>query len=137
MLIGLLNACYGFSGYEAAGHMSEETKNASESAPKGILFACISTALTGLAFLLGLLYASEGNLDGIDEGASDSTVVNIFSIAFDNKIPGALAMTCLLIINLFFAGFSSMTFTSRIGFAMARDGAIPFSSFFAVVDNNT
>jgi hypothetical protein len=60
-------------------------------------------ALTGLAFLLGLLYASEGNLDGIDEGASDSTVVNIFSIAIDNKIPRALAMTRFLIINLFFA----------------------------------
>ena len=26
-LIGLLNGCYGFSGYEAGGHMSEETKN--------------------------------------------------------------------------------------------------------------
>ena len=108
--------------------MSEETKNASESAPKGILFACISTALTGFAFILGLLYASGGNLDGIDEGTSDSTVVNIFNIVFDNEIPGALAMTCLLIIiNLFFAGFSSLTVTSRIGFAMARDGAIPFS----------
>lgn len=36
-------------------------------------------------------------------------------------------MTAMLIINLFFAGFSSMTVTSRIGFAMARDGALPCS----------
>jgi amino acid transporter len=26
-LIGLLTSCYGFSGYEAGGHMAEETKN--------------------------------------------------------------------------------------------------------------
>jgi len=29
VLIGLLNACYGFSGYEAGGHMAEETVNSS------------------------------------------------------------------------------------------------------------
>jgi amino acid transporter len=35
----------------------------------------------------------------------------------------------LVLINLFFAGFSSMTVTTRIGFAMARDGAFPGSNF--------
>ena len=29
VLIGLLTACYGFSGYEAGGHMAEETVNSS------------------------------------------------------------------------------------------------------------
>lgn len=37
-------------------------------------------------------------------------------------------MTILLLINVFFAGFSSLTVTSRIGFAMARDGAFPCSN---------
>lgn len=36
-------------------------------------------------------------------------------------------MTVMLIINIFFAGFSSMTVTTRIGFAMARDGGFPGS----------
>ena len=46
-------------------------------------------------------------------------------------------MTALLIINLFFAGFSSMTVTTRIGFAMARDGAFPFSGFLYKVNSKT
>ena len=46
-------------------------------------------------------------------------------------------MTCLVIVNLFFAGFSSLTVTSRIGFAMARDGAFPFSGFFRYVNPQT
>ncbi len=46
-------------------------------------------------------------------------------------------MTSLLIINMFFAGFSSMTVTSRIGFAMARDGAFPYSSYLYKVSNKT
>lgn len=70
--------------------------------------------------------------------------MNIFSASFtDSKgnynKHAALAMTTLLIINLFFAGFSSMTVTSRIGFAMARDRALPFGNQLRVVveDNKT
>jgi len=43
----------------------------------------------------------------------------------------------MLIINLFFAGFSSMTVTSRIGFAMARDGALPCSKFWYRINQRT
>lgn len=42
-------------------------------------------------------------------------------------------MNILLLINIFFAGFSSLTVTTRIAFAMARDGALPFSGFFKYV----
>lgn len=38
-------------------------------------------------------------------------------------------MAVMICIDLFFAGFSSMTVTTRIGFAMARDGAFPGSEF--------
>ena len=50
---------------------------------------------------------------------------------------GALDMTSLLIINLLFAGFSSLTVTSRIGFAMARDGAFPGSKYLRGVNKRT
>lgn len=43
-------------------------------------------------------------------------------------------MTILLLINMFFAGFSSMTVTTRIGFAMARDGAFPGSKYLYKVN---
>ena len=128
--------------------MAEETTNASSSAPKGIIMTCVATALTGFTFLLGLLYASGcSNLDCIDLNLTGSTseitissqpVVNIFQKAFTKydisgnvtsyQKGGALAMAIMILINLFFAGFSSMTVTTRIGFAMARDGAFPGSS---------
>ena len=50
---------------------------------------------------------------------------------------GAIAMTAMLIINIFFAGFSSMTVTTRIGFAMARDGGFPGSRFLYKVSEKT
>ena len=51
------------------------------------------------------------------------------------NIHGALAMSVIVIINVFFAGFSSMTVTTRIGFAMARDGAFPWSNYLYKVSN--
>ena len=44
-----------------------------------------------------------------------------------------MALTVVLIINLFFAGISSLTVTSRIAFAMVRDGALPGSERLRVV----
>lgn len=70
-------------------------------------------------------------------------MVNLFVTAFtsaDGKIyrkAGAVAMTSMLIINIFFAGFSSMTVTSRIGFAMARDGAFPGSKVLYKINQKT
>jgi len=77
------------------------------------------------------------------EGESDYPVVNLFVKAFTSadgkeyRKGGAVAMTSLLIINIFFAGFSSMTVTSRIGFAMARDGAFPGSHLLYKINPKT
>ena len=122
--------------------MAEETKNASTSAPKGIVYTCLASALTGIIYIAGLLYACQDQIDEILNGESDQAVVNLYKLAFTNaegkeNLVGAIAMTCMLIINLFFAGFSSMTVTSRIGFAMARDKGLPFSQFWYKINPRT
>ena len=38
-LLGLLMAQYTFTGYDATAHVSEETRNASGAAPRGIVIA--------------------------------------------------------------------------------------------------
>jgi len=140
--IGLLMCLYSFAGYEGGAHMAEETKNASSSAPKGIVLTCIVTAITGLVYIAGLLYACNNKIAEQFYGESDYPVVNIYTQAFTNsnglhnKI-GSVTMTSLLLVNVFCAGFSSMTVTSRIGFAMARDRAFPFSKSLHRVNSST
>jgi amino acid transporter len=89
----------------------------------------IAAVITGLAFFVGLLYAMSERIDNILEGVSEQPVINIFSIAFSGKLPGALAMSILLAINVYLGGFSHMTVTTRIVFAMSRDGAFPGSKY--------
>lgn len=122
--------------------MAEETKNAASSAPKGIIMTCIVTGVTGLLYITGLLYACANKIDEYFEGESDYPVVNLFVSAFTTADgayhkAGAVTLTILLLLNIFFAGFSSMTVTSRIGFAMARDGAFPYSQVLYKVNSKT
>jgi len=69
--IGLLMCLFSFSGYEGGAHMAEETKNAAASAPRGIVMTCIATALTGVVYIVGLLYACQDKISEITDGPND------------------------------------------------------------------
>jgi amino acid transporter len=99
------------------------------SAPNGIVKGVIAAVLTGLAFFVGLLYAMNENYDDTLNGMTDQPVINIFHLAFNNNKRGALAMSVLLAINVYLGGFSHMTVTTRVVFAMSRDGAFPGSKY--------
>jgi amino acid transporter len=94
----------------------------------------IAAIVTGMFFMLGLLYAMGGDIEGSVKGISDQPIVNIFGIAFSDglgniKVAGAVSMSVLLLINIFLGGFSHMTVTTRICYAMARDKALPGSKY--------
>lgn len=69
--IGLLMCLFSFSGYEGGAHMAEETKNASKSAPMGIVYTCLASAFTGIVYIVGLLYACQNMIDPVINGKSD------------------------------------------------------------------
>src|SRR6187431_583097 len=50
-LIGLLNAQYTLTGYDASAHMSEETHDAATSAPRGIVFSVVISVIMGFILL--------------------------------------------------------------------------------------
>eukprot|EP00475_Leptophrys_vorax_P009803 TRINITY_DN16495_c0_g3_i1.p1 TRINITY_DN16495_c0_g3~~TRINITY_DN16495_c0_g3_i1.p1 ORF type:complete len:551 (-),score=124.44 TRINITY_DN16495_c0_g3_i1:199-1851(-) len=131
-LLGLLTSLFTFSGYEAGAHMAEETKGATTAAPWGIVKTCITVAIAGLALILGLLF----NTDNIDNavGATNAFVYVLFTNASEAAGKG---LTAIVAINVFFAGISSMTVTSRIGFAMARDKALPGSAYLVQIYERT
>jgi len=66
---------------------------------------------------------------------SDNALVNLFVLTIGQS--GAIALSILLVINIFFAGNSSVTITSRITFALARDKALPFSDTFYALNKST
>ena len=66
LLLGLLQAQYTFTGYDASAHMSEETQNASRSAARGVIMSIVVSAVFGYILALGVTFAIQ-NL-GSDRG---------------------------------------------------------------------
>ena len=73
------------------------------------------------------------NYDGVLNGITDQPVINIFHMAFGGSYAGSMAMSVLLAVNVYLGGFSHMTVTTRIVFAMSRDGAFPGSKYITGV----
>ena len=142
-LVGVLMSLYGLSGYESGATMSEETSNASIAAPRGMVEAVIASAVTGMVFILGLLYACQGDIERVLSGPTDQAVVNIFTMTFSDhqntqgSHTGALILTFVLGLNIFLAGFSHMTVTTRITYALVRDKALPGSDWMNKLNHET
>lgn len=131
-VLGILVPTYSMSGYEAGAHLAEETKEASRSAPMGILYCVICSAGFGFVYLLSLLFGIT-DMQAVNDSELGAAIYVFQNVLGTN---GALIATCLLVVNLFFAGVSSMTVTSRVAYAMARDGALPFSAWTRQVKYN-
>ncbi|KAK5123027.1 hypothetical protein LTR85_003593 [Meristemomyces frigidus] len=130
--IGLLTVVYCFVGFDGAIHMSEEVKDSATVIPKVIILTiCINGALA-FGFLIALLFCL-GNIETVLSTPTGFPIIAIFLQATGSKA-AATAMEAGLIIIAFASGFALLASVSRLTFAFARDGGMPFSKFFAYVD---
>lgn len=90
----------------------------SSTAPKGIVGTCVCSAIVGVTYLLALLFAIPDVETFVGNYTSDDFELNFAVATYQSVLPksAAMAMTVLLIINVYFAGMSSLTVTSRIGY---------------------
>jgi len=142
-LIGLLNAQYTLTGYDASAHMSEETHDAARSAPRGIVFSVVVSVIMGFILLVAMNIGINPNVgpDGLDGYAR--------ALATPSGVPpaqiwidavgktGGLLILLLVIGAQFFCGMSSITANSRMIYAFSRDGALPASSFWHRINPRT
>ena len=134
-LIGLLNAQYTLTGYDASAHMSEETHEAAKSAPRGIVFSVVVSVIMGFILLVAMNYGI--NPDGGYDRALGFIVppAQIWIEAVGQA--GGLFILLVVIGAQFFCGMSSVTANSRMIYAFSRDGAIPGSSFWHRINPRT
>ncbi|MHB8891241.1 MAG: amino acid permease [Candidatus Limnocylindrales bacterium] len=148
MLIGLLNAQYTLTGYDASAHMSEETHDAERSAPRGIIWSVVVSVIAGFILLVAMnigitpdkvFQAADGTMiDGYAHALATSTGVPPAQIWIDAVgQSGGLVILFLVVGAQFFCGMSSVTANSRMIYAFARDGAVPASNFWHRINPRT
>jgi choline transport protein len=130
-LLGLLQGGFGITGYDAVAHMIEEIPNASVEGPKIMIYCVLIGTGTGFIFLMTLLFVSGGVTKDIIESTSGPLL-----FILENATKSRAGATCLLMFPLgciLFAEIAIMTTSSRMTYAFARDGGVPWSKFFAKV----
>ena len=121
LLLGLLQAQYTFTGYDASAHMSEETTNASRSAARGVIMSVVVSAIFGYILALGVTFAIQD--EKTTAAAGGFAVKQVFLDSLGNSAAKAMLFICVG--AQFFCGMSSITSASRMMYAFSRDHAVP------------
>ena len=137
--LGMLNAQYTFTGYDASAHVSEETKSANVQAAKGIVRSIWVSMIAGFILLVGLSYAIPNFSHPISFAGTEVTSYSELAVLYPNWAvtfissagrSTALLLIVIVIVAQFFCGMSSVTANSRMIYAFSRDGAVPGSKFW-------
>ena len=132
-LLGLLQGGLGLTGFDAVAHMVEELPDPTVEGPK-IMIQCVGIGIfTGFVFLSVLLFVLKDPATVISSPAGP--ILQIFYDATNSRA-GSICLLMFPLICLLFATTSIMTTSSRMCWAFARDGGLPFSKFFSKVNRS-
>src|SRR6185503_15859984 len=118
--LGLLQAQWTYTGYDASVHVAEETVMARLNSAWGVVLSVAVSAVVGYAMLLAL------TLSIPDVATTAADPYPVLHIVYANL--GALPAHLLAIViggAMWLCGLSSITSMSRMWFAFARDGGMP------------
>lgn len=122
---GALMSQYTLTGFDASAHMSEETRNASWSAPIGVISSVGFSALFGFMVLMSLLFSVQ-DFERTLASPYGQPVLQILVDVFGED--SAIALFTLILVCVWTCGLFSLTSNSRMMFAFSRDGGIVCSS---------
>lgn len=114
--IGILMSQYTITGFDASAHLSEETRQASWSAPLGVMTSIICSSVFGFFLLLCLLFSVQ-DFDKTVNSDVDQPVLQILLDIFGED--GAIVLFTLVIICVWHCGLFSLTSNSRMMFAFS------------------
>jgi amino acid transporter len=124
-VLGLLQAQWTYTGYDASAHVAEETVLARLNSAWGVFLSVAVSAVFGWVLLLAVTWCIPGG-DVARTAADPYPVLYIV----DRNLPRALANVVAVAIGgaMWLCGLSSITSMGRMWYAFARDGGMPGSA---------
>jgi amino acid transporter len=122
-LLGFLLPAYTVTGFDASAHTAEETVGASHHVPRGIVRSVLVSGMFGWVMLSAVVLA----IPDMDEAARQGA--DSFHWIVGQVLPHSVwtALAVGIIVAQFFCGLATVTSASRMAYAFARDGGLPFS----------
>ncbi|ORY91623.1 amino acid/polyamine transporter I [Leucosporidium creatinivorum] len=131
-ILGLVTAAFSMIGYDCIAHMSEEMHDPARDAPRAMVGAILMSGVTGISFIVTVLFTLQ-DPDGL---ATTTTGFPYLAMLFQvtQSIPGSVFLALATLACAPVAVIMIMASSGRILMSFAREGGLPFSSFFAKVD---
>lgn len=122
-LLALIWPIYTITGFDASAHTSEETVHAAHNVPRGILRSVLVSGLFGWVMVSCLVLSAPDVEQAAKQGA------NVFPWLMDQVASGPVGgvLWVGIVIANYLCGLACVTSTSRMTYAFARDGGLPFS----------
>ena len=129
-LVAVLAPVYIFYGFESAGDISEETRNAGRQVPRAMRLALFWGGIASFVLTGALLLAMPAGANSVVKTIQGGGIPYILSY-----LPSGLqeAMLGLIVIAFFSCGSAVQAAGSRLAFSYARDGALPGSKWISAV----
>ncbi len=122
-LIGLLQAQWTYTGYDASAHISEETLNSNIRAPWGVFMSVAISAIFGF-IMIAIVTLSITNPEAVAAAGANGFII---AIQQGLGINYGAAIMWTVTIAMWFCGLSAIISVSRMIYAFSRDNGLPFS----------
>jgi amino acid transporter len=127
--LGLLQAQWTYTGFDASANLSEETKDPRRHAPWGIVLAVAVSGVAGYVLILALTLAIRTIPEALHakdaHGEAIPAVIAILESSLGARAGNAMAGMASM--AMWFCGLSAITSGSRTLWALARDGGTPWA----------
>lgn len=123
-LLSFLSVAWTMTDYDGTTHMSEETHDAAIRGPQAIRWAVTISGALGWLLTVTFCFCTT-DLEAIVSSPTGLPAAQIFLNA--GGVRGGSIMWFFVVLVQFFTGCSAMLADTRMAYAFARDGALPFS----------
>ena len=131
-MLGLLQAAWTYTGYDASAHVAEETLDPRRRAPWGIVLSVVISGFFGYLLVLSLAWAIptiSGVLNAKDAAGNPlPAVLAIVTASLGQRAGNAVML--LAVAAMWFCGLATVTSVSRVIYALARDRGLPLAQFW-------
>ncbi|CAJ2502377.1 Uu.00g097710.m01.CDS01 [Anthostomella pinea] len=131
-ILGLLQSALSLIGFDTALHMTEEMPRPSVDAPRAILYAVCVGGVTGIVFILVILFCITDTETVL--GTATKMPIAELILQSTGSRAGATILTLMLAVCFINGTNGCVTSSSRLLYAMARDKGIVYHNYFAHIN---
>ena len=135
-MLGLLQAQWTYTGFDASAHVAEETVDPRRTAPWGMVLSVVVSGIFGYILILSLTLAIPNVAQVLQttdaSGNPLPAVLTIVRLGLGGR--AAVNVLALTVLAMWFCGLAAVTSVSRSLFALARDNGMPLASVWSRVN---